>query len=76
MIVSDDSRDSPPLRLDQFLKLAGITDTGGQAKLLIQEGHVLVNGDVETRRGRKLTTSDVVETLGDTFAITDYLSAG
>ncbi len=49
-----------PIRLDQFLKLIGATDTGGHAKALIQSGEVRVNGDVETRRGRKLIAGDVV----------------
>ena len=58
-----------PLRLDQFLKLAGITGTGGQAKLLIQAGEVKVNGELETRRRRKLAPGDIVEVGGDEFAV-------
>ena len=42
------------IKLDQFLKLANVVQTGGEAKVLIQSGQVLVNGQVETRRGRKL----------------------
>ena len=53
----------PTIRLDQFLKTCGI-ETGGQAKLLIQGGEVLVNGEVETRRRRQLRAGDQV-TLGD-----------
>jgi ribosome-associated protein len=55
--------ESPPeetIKLDQFLKLAQIVDSGGQAKHLIQAGFVQVNGQVETRRGRKLRHGDVV----------------
>ena len=52
------------IRLDQFLKLQGIAATGGQAKVLIQDGEVTVNGQVETRRGRKLVPGDVVA-MGD-----------
>ena len=63
--MSTDSEGS--LRLDQFLKLCGITDTGGQAKLLIQGGEVKVNGEPETRRRRKLVAGDVVEIDGHTF---------
>jgi ribosome-associated protein len=48
------------IKLDQFLKLVGAAQTGGQAKILIQEGEVLVNGEVETRRGRKLLAGDQV----------------
>ena len=48
--------EAPPrkLRLDQFLKLQGITPTGGQAKLRIQAGEVRVNGEIELRRGHGL----------------------
>ena len=55
--------ETPPeetIKLDQFLKLAQIVDSGGQAKHLIQAGYVRVNGEVETRRGRKLHHGDVV----------------
>jgi len=52
------------IRLDQFMKLAGMVGSGGQAKHLIQDGQVLVNGVVETRRSKKLRPGDVV-TLGD-----------
>ena len=52
------------INLDQFLKWQGIAETGGQAKQLIQDGRVRVNGQVERRRGRKLVEGDIV-TLGD-----------
>lgn len=55
-----------PLRLDQFLKLEGLADTGGRAKVLIQGGDVLVNGEIETRRRRKLVPGDVVSIAGET----------
>ncbi|MFN8077836.1 MAG: RNA-binding S4 domain-containing protein [Kineosporiaceae bacterium] len=51
------------IRLGQFVKLAGLADghdTGGEVKLLIAAGEVLVNGEVETRRGRQLVKGDVV----------------
>lgn len=47
--------------LGQALKLGNVASTGGEAKVLIQTGEVTVNGDVETRRGRKLESGDVVE---------------
>ncbi|MBD2259073.1 RNA-binding S4 domain-containing protein [Pseudanabaena sp. FACHB-2040] len=50
----------PFIKLDQFLKLMQIAPSGGQAKLLIQDGYIQVNGLVETRRGRKLFTGDKV----------------
>ncbi|MBJ41705.1 MAG: RNA-binding protein [Planctomycetaceae bacterium] len=57
------------IRLDQFLKLAGQFSTGGQAKLVIQAGGVLVNGDVETRRRRQLVVGDVVECEGQSYVV-------
>lgn len=48
------------IKLDQFLKLAQVAQTGGQAKQIIQAGLVIVNGEVELRRGRKLRPGDVV----------------
>ena len=48
------------IRLDAALKLSGLVDTGGQAKLLIQEGRVLVNGEVCPQRGKKLRPGDTV----------------
>jgi ribosome-associated protein len=51
----------PGTTLGRALKAAGLVGTGGEAKVLIQAGEVNVNGDVETRRGRKLEEGDVVE---------------
>ncbi len=51
------------IKLDSFLKWQNLVETGGQAKLMIQEGQVRVNNKVETRRGRKLVNGDKV-TLG------------
>ena len=48
----------------EFYSSGGITATGGEAKLLIQDGEVLVNGEVCTMRGKKLRPGDVVEALG------------
>ena len=48
------------IKLDQFLKLASIVQTGGEAKHLILSGQVVVNGQIETRRGRKLYEGDIV----------------
>ena len=58
-----------PLRLGDFLKIEGAVDTGGQAKLAIQSGRVRVNGEVETRRGRKLQPGDIVELEGQRFVV-------
>ena len=58
-----------PIRLDHFLKFCGIAQTGGHAKILIQDGEVIVNGNVETRRRRKLQAGDVVECHGRTETV-------
>ena len=58
-----DSAGNEYIKLDQFLKLAGIVETGGEAKQLILSGQVSVNRAIETRRGRKLYHGDVV-TIG------------
>jgi len=52
------------ITLNDALKLSGLAGTGGQAKLLIQSGQVTVNGEVETRRKRKLREGDAVR-IGD-----------
>ena len=49
------------ITLGQALKAVSIAGTGGEAKVLVQMGEVLVNGEVETRRGRRLREGDVVE---------------
>ncbi|MCF2972121.1 RNA-binding S4 domain-containing protein [Synechococcus sp. Nb3U1] len=60
---------APFIKLDQFLKLAGVVSTGGQAKQLILAGQVRVNGQVETRRGRKLRFGDEVVVLGQLWQV-------
>ncbi len=57
------------IRLGQLLKLAGVVDSGGEARELIVEGEVRVNGEVETRRGRQLRGGDVVEVLGERLRV-------
>lgn len=52
------------IRLGQFLKLADLVDSGSDAKALLAQGVVLVNGEVETRRGRQLVKGDVVALAG------------
>ena len=54
----------PGTTLGRALKAAGLVGTGGEAKVLIQAGEVTVNGEVETRRGRRLEEGDMVE-VGD-----------
>lgn len=49
------------IKLDQFLKFAAITQSGGDAKELISSGEIKVNGEIETRRGRQLKDGDIIE---------------
>lgn len=49
------------IKLDQLLKYSGIVQTGGNSKVLIQEGLVKVNGDVVTERGRKIRKGDIIK---------------
>jgi ribosome-associated protein len=57
------------IQLDQFLKLKGLVQTGGEAKLLIQAGEVRVNGKIETRRGKTLVAGDRVTTMGSSLVV-------
>ena len=66
MMVDVPIRDES-IRLGQFLKLADLIDNGAEAKPLLAQGVVQVNGEVESRRGRQLAKGDVV-TLGDASA--------
>ncbi len=59
----------PYIKLDQFLKWQGVAQTGGEAKLRIKAEEVVVNGEIETRRGRKLRTGDRVTVLGKTYQV-------
>ena len=52
------------IRLGQLLKVAGIVDSGGEAKALIADGGVTVNGEPETRRGRQMHAGDLLEAAG------------
>ena len=57
------------IKLDAFLKYCGACETGGEAKLSVQEGYVLVNGEVCTMRGKKLRKGDKVTFDGQGFEI-------
>jgi len=52
------------IKLDAFMKFANVVMTGGEAKMLIQDGAVKVNGEICTMRGKKLRPGDVVEVGG------------
>jgi ribosome-associated protein len=57
------------IRLDAALKFSGAIGTGGQAKMVIQDGLVLVNGEVCTMRGKKLRNGDTVQFENITFVV-------
>ena len=57
------------IKLQDLLKFAGAVETGGEAKLLIQNGEVKVNGEVCTMRGKKLCPGDRAELDGQTFVV-------
>ena len=58
------------ITLAAFLKFVGAVMTGGEAKIRITEGEILVNGEVCTQRGKKLRAGDVVDVDGETYEVT------
>lgn len=59
------------IKLGQALKLAGLVDSGVDAKIQIQEGFVKVNGEVEVQRGKKIHPGDIIEFKGQQVKIKD-----
>ena len=59
------------IKLQDLLKLANLVGTGGEAKIVIQEGEVCVNGEVCTMRGKKLHPGDEVTFLHNTWRVTE-----
>ena len=57
------------IRLGQALKLAGVAESGGEARAMVEDGAVTVNAEVETRRGRQLRHGDIVAVGGDVLRI-------
>ena len=58
------------ITLGQFLKLANIIETGGEAKSFLAEHEIKIDGEIDNRRGRKLRGGEIVEVLGQTYEIT------
>ena len=54
-----------PVELYKILKFEGLVSSGGEAKLLIGDGQVTVNGEIETRRRKKMVNGDVIEFRGE-----------
>lgn len=57
------------IKLDALLKFAGLADTGGEAKILIQNGEVSVNGEICTMRGKKIRSGDTVSVGGNEVTV-------
>jgi ribosome-associated protein len=57
------------IKLGQALKLAGLVDSGIEAKIVIQDGEVMVNGEVDTRRGKKLYPGDKFSYKGEEVTV-------
>ena len=53
------------IELVKLLKITGIAETGGHAKILVDEGEVLLNGNPESKKKAKLRTGDVIEVMGE-----------
>ncbi len=66
--AEEETKPEPTIHLDQFLKTCGVA-TGGQAKLMIQGGEILVNGEVETRRRKQLRVGDEVDWEGTVYVV-------
>ncbi|MCC9640856.1 RNA-binding S4 domain-containing protein [Rhodopirellula sp. JC740] len=73
--TSSQPDDRPMVRLDDFLKREGLVGTGGEAKVLIQSGAVMLNGKVDTRRRKQLHDGDVVTFEGEDYVV-DIQSLG
>ena len=58
------------ITLGQFLKLADIIQTGGEAKIFLAEHEVKIDGEIDNRRGRKLRGGEIIEILGQKYEIT------
>ncbi len=57
------------IQLNQLLKLVGIAETGGHAKILVREGEVLCNGKVEERLRYKVRKGDIIEVMGNKIMV-------
>lgn len=57
------------IKLDSFLKWSGAVSLGSEAKMYILNGEVKVNGETETRRGKKLFIGDIIEFQGEQYKI-------
>lgn len=58
-----------PIELNKILKFENLVNSGGEAKFVISEGHVIVNGEVETRKRKKIFSGDVIEFGEEKFLV-------
>lgn len=61
--------DTEIIKLDSFLKWAGVCSQGSDAKLIIKDGRIKLNGEVELRRGKKLIKGDIIEYDGEEYKV-------
>ena len=61
--------DTGIIKLDAFLKWAGIASQGSEAKFYIKNKEIKLNGEIETQRGKKLVKGDIIEFNGETYKI-------
>jgi len=58
-----------PVELYKILKFEGMVGSGGEAKMVIAEGHVMLNGEFETQKRKKIVSGDIIEFGGETIRI-------
>jgi ribosome-associated protein len=61
--------DTEYIKLDAFLKWSGAASMGSEAKIVIQNGEVKLNGNIEVQRGKKLVKGDIIEFDGESYKI-------
>ncbi|WP_339725545.1 RNA-binding S4 domain-containing protein [uncultured Paraglaciecola sp.] len=69
LATKDIEINAEPIALYQILKFEALVSSGGEAKSVIDEGRVMVNGEVETRRRKKIMSGDIVEFAGERFRV-------
>lgn len=68
-MIDFELRDHEYIELIKLLKVLSLVESGGQAKVMIENGEAILNGEIETRKRKKLRTGDVIEFLGETIKI-------
>lgn len=60
---------SEPVELNKILKFEGIVGSGGEAKMVISDGQVKVNGEIETRKRKKIVSGDIIEFNAEQYKV-------